>query len=65
MLPLHGPWSKAAEVLDYVRAVAPVRAIPMHDGLLNDIGRGLMGNLLSGNGAPYQALESGVAITVG
>lgn len=65
MLPVHGPWSKAGEVLDYVRAVAPTRAIPMHDGLLNDFGRGLMGNLLSGDGAPYQGLESGVALTVG
>jgi L-ascorbate metabolism protein UlaG (beta-lactamase superfamily) len=65
MLPVHGPWSKAGEVLDYVRAVAPTRAIPMHDGLLNEFGRGLMGNLLSGNGAPYHGLESDTPITVG
>jgi L-ascorbate metabolism protein UlaG (beta-lactamase superfamily) len=65
MLPVQAPWSKAAEVLDYVRAVAPVRAVPIHDGLLNDTGRGLMGNLLTGNGAPYHGLDSGEPITVG
>ena len=39
LLPMHGPWSKAGEVLDYARAVAPVRAIPIHDALLSDLAR--------------------------
>ncbi|BEP15491.1 MBL fold metallo-hydrolase [Acidothermaceae bacterium B102] len=65
LVPLHGPWSKSAEVLDYVRDVAPTRAFPMHDGLLNERGQGLMANLLTATGAPYHALDSGTPVTVG
>jgi L-ascorbate metabolism protein UlaG (beta-lactamase superfamily) len=65
MLPVHGPWSKSGEVIDYVRAVAPAQAFPMHDGLLNEFGRGLMANLLTMTGAPFHTLESGTPVTIG
>ena len=65
LVPLHGPWSKSGEVLDYVREVAPTRAFPMHDGLLNERGQGLMANLLTATGAPYQPLDSGTPVTLG
>ena len=32
LLPVHAPWSKVSEVIDYVREVAPRRAIDVHDG---------------------------------
>lgn len=51
LLPVHAPWSKLGEVIDYVRAVAPTRALAVHDGLLNDIGLGGAGRLL-GDGGP-------------
>jgi hypothetical protein len=58
MLPVHAPWSKIAEVIDYVRAVRPRRAFPAHDGLLNDVGLqlvdGLLGDRGSGIGAEYR-----------
>jgi L-ascorbate metabolism protein UlaG (beta-lactamase superfamily) len=33
-LPTNAPWSKASEVVDYVRAVTPNVAIPIHEALL-------------------------------
>ncbi|MEY7974463.1 MBL fold metallo-hydrolase [Saccharomonospora xinjiangensis] len=33
-LPTAAPWLKAAEVVDYLRAVSPRLAIPVHDGML-------------------------------
>jgi L-ascorbate metabolism protein UlaG (beta-lactamase superfamily) len=65
LLPLHEPWSKAGELLDYVREVKPTRALPIHDGLLNERGAGLMGSLLGATGAPYNALASGETVTIG
>ncbi|MES9523236.1 MBL fold metallo-hydrolase [Streptomyces capoamus] len=37
MLPVMAPWSKIAEVIDYVREVAPRRAYDVHDALLTDL----------------------------
>ncbi|TSB32610.1 MBL fold metallo-hydrolase [Streptomyces benahoarensis] len=49
LLPVHAPWNKVSEVIDYVRAVAPRRAVDIHDSLLRDHARpiydGLIGNL--------------------
>jgi L-ascorbate metabolism protein UlaG (beta-lactamase superfamily) len=47
MLPLNAPWSKAAEVADYVREVRPARVFDIHDALLNDTGLGLYGNVVN------------------
>lgn len=33
-LPLAAPWSKVAETVDYLRAVAPRVAVPIHDAIL-------------------------------
>ena len=38
LVPLHAPWSKSAEVLDFVIGVRAPRAFQIHDGLLNDNG---------------------------
>jgi L-ascorbate metabolism protein UlaG (beta-lactamase superfamily) len=40
-VPLNAPWSAFKETVDFVRAVAPRMAFPIHDGLLNDTGRAL------------------------
>jgi L-ascorbate metabolism protein UlaG (beta-lactamase superfamily) len=50
LLPVHAPWSKIQEVVDYVREVAPSHALTVHDSLLNDTGRSLVTRLLSGSG---------------
>lgn len=40
-LPLNAPWCKIQETLDFYRAVAPGVAIPIHDSLLSDLGKGM------------------------
>ncbi|MFC7220856.1 MBL fold metallo-hydrolase [Streptomyces polyrhachis] len=37
LLPVHAPWNKLAEVIDYVREVAPARAVDIHNALLSDV----------------------------
>jgi L-ascorbate metabolism protein UlaG (beta-lactamase superfamily) len=63
LLPVHAPWSKVAEVIDYVRAVDADQAYAVHDGLLNDTGLGLVGGLLGergpGTSTPYSRLAPG------
>jgi L-ascorbate metabolism protein UlaG (beta-lactamase superfamily) len=39
LVPVYGPWLKIAEMLDFLRAVAPRRAFPIHDGPLNELGQ--------------------------
>ncbi len=38
-LPLSAPWARVAMTVDFANAVAPARAIPIHDANLNDKGR--------------------------
>lgn len=37
MLPLHAPWNKISEVVDYIREVRPRRVVDIHDALLTDL----------------------------
>src|SRR5262249_17786982 len=38
LVPIHAPWSKTAEVVDFVVSVRASNAYQIHDGLLNDAG---------------------------
>ncbi|MEX5720585.1 MBL fold metallo-hydrolase [Geodermatophilus maliterrae] len=66
LLPLHAPWSKVAELIDYVRAVDADQAYAVHDGLLNDVGLGLVGGLLGERGpgtpTPFSRLAPGESV---
>jgi len=66
LLPVHAPWSKASEVIDYVRAVHADQAYAVHDGLLNDTGLGLIGGLLGERGpgtpTPFSRLAPGDSV---
>ncbi len=68
-LPVHAPWSKTSEVVDFARAVAAPRSVAVHDGLLNDTGLGLVGGLVSGFleevEKDYQRVTPGEDITLG
>jgi hypothetical protein len=68
LLPLHAPWSKAGELIDYVRAVDADQAYAVHDGLLNDTGLGLMAGLLGERGpgtpTPFSRLAPGDSVEV-
>ena len=53
LVPLHAPWSKSAEVVDFVIGVRAPRAFQIHDGLLNDNGLGIVEGHVRRIGAKY------------
>ncbi|MEW2631456.1 MBL fold metallo-hydrolase [Streptomyces sp. NPDC048389] len=64
MLPVHAPWNKISEVIDYVREVRPRRAVDVHDALLTDLARpiydrqiGELGGADHGRLAPGESRE--------
>lgn len=60
MLPVHAPWNKISEVIDYVREVAPQRAIDIHDVLLKDLARGMYDmHIANLGGADHSRLAPG------
>jgi L-ascorbate metabolism protein UlaG (beta-lactamase superfamily) len=62
-VPLNAPWAKAAESVDFVRAVKPERAFALHDALLNEIGAGLYDGLLERlSGTTYAHLAPGTTL---
>ncbi|WP_406059654.1 MBL fold metallo-hydrolase [Micromonospora sp. NBC_00860] len=63
--PIHAPWSKFSEVVDFIRAVAPRRAYAVHDALLNDNGLGVLDRQYTAlSGTEYQRLEPGSRVDV-
>ena len=66
LLPIHAPWSKASEVIDYVRAVHADQAYAIHDVLLSDTGLGLYAGVLGERGpgtpTPYSRLAPGDSV---
>ncbi len=53
LVPVAGPWMKLSEAVDYVRAVGPRIAVPIHDAILSEPGRALADRLVGGlGGAP-------------
>jgi L-ascorbate metabolism protein UlaG (beta-lactamase superfamily) len=69
LLPVHAPWSRMSEVIDYVRAVRPQQAFRMHDVLLSEVGLSLVDRLLGdggpGTGAAYRGLHVGEQLELG
>jgi L-ascorbate metabolism protein UlaG (beta-lactamase superfamily) len=62
-VPLHAPWMKLAESIDFVRAVKPRRAYAIHDGLLNERGARVSdGHLERFSGTEYAHLTPGTTI---
>ncbi|MHC6230469.1 MBL fold metallo-hydrolase [Arthrobacter sp. MMS24-T111] len=53
LVPLHAPWSKSAEVVDFVIGVRAPQAFQIHDGLLNEIGLGIIEGHVQRIGAKY------------
>ncbi|WBB72863.1 MBL fold metallo-hydrolase [Micromonospora sp. WMMD1128] len=61
--PIHAPWSKFSEVVDFIRAVAPRRAYALHDGLLNANGFGVLDRQYTAlSKTDYRRLEPGTRI---
>ncbi len=63
LLPMHAPWSRTADLVDYLRAVHADQAYAVHDGLLNDTGLGVVSGLLGERGpgtpTPFSRLAPG------
>lgn len=53
LVPIHAPWSKVGEVVDFVISVRAPRAFPVHDALLNELGRGIVEGHVTRIGARY------------
>ena len=47
LLPIHAPWSKISEVIDFARSVGARHSVAVHDGLLNDTGLAVVNRNLS------------------
>jgi L-ascorbate metabolism protein UlaG (beta-lactamase superfamily) len=66
LLPMHAPWSRTADLIDYLRAVRADQAFAVHDGLLNDAGLGIVGGLLGERGpgtpTPFSRLAPGDSV---
>lgn len=41
-VPVSAPWLRVAEAVEFVRQIAPRQAYALHDGILNDLGHGLV-----------------------
>jgi L-ascorbate metabolism protein UlaG (beta-lactamase superfamily) len=66
LLPVHAPWSKLSEVIDYVREVRADQAYALHDALLSETGLGAYARLLGEGGpgtpTPYSRLAPGDSV---
>ncbi|MDD9379751.1 MBL fold metallo-hydrolase [Streptomyces sp. ZAF1911] len=62
MLPVHAPWNKIAEVIDYVREVKPRQTLAIHDAGLTDLILPIYANQIGNlGGAAYERLTAGNA----
>ena len=64
-LPTVGPWLKAAEVIEFLRAVSPRLAIPVHEGVLSRPAMyiGLYTNLAP-DGTEVRVVPKGEPVTI-
>jgi L-ascorbate metabolism protein UlaG (beta-lactamase superfamily) len=63
--PVHAPWNKISEVIDFTREVGARRVVGIHDGLLNDNGLALVARLLgqlTGDEQEYVRLAPGQSL---
>ena len=57
--PAAAPWMKISEAVDYLRAVAPRAAVPIHQGIIAPDARGIYhGRLAEMGGADFQVLPA-------
>jgi L-ascorbate metabolism protein UlaG (beta-lactamase superfamily) len=62
--PAAAPWMKISEAVDYLRAVAPARAVPIHQGIVAPDARGIYyGRLAEMTNTDFQVLPEESAVT--
>jgi L-ascorbate metabolism protein UlaG (beta-lactamase superfamily) len=67
LLPTSGPWTKLAEAVDFVRAVAPDRVVQIHELMLSDLGQQSMARFLNPDmlsAVPLTILAVGESVTI-
>lgn len=67
LLPTSGPWTSTAAAVDYVRSMAPERAVQIHEAMLSDLGQQSTARFLGSDGlgpVPVLILPAGGSITV-
>lgn len=68
LVPMHAPWSKTAEVVDFAVSVRAPRALPIHDGLLNEPGlrfvENHVGRIGGEHGVEYAPTAVGATVSV-
>jgi L-ascorbate metabolism protein UlaG (beta-lactamase superfamily) len=63
LVPAQGSWLKLDEVIDFVRAIGPALAVPIHDAQLNDRGLAGVNHWISHEGkAEYRYLAPGESL---
>jgi L-ascorbate metabolism protein UlaG (beta-lactamase superfamily) len=60
-VPVHAPWMRLAEAVDFARAVASGQVLAIHDGFLNQDGLALVDRVMSGllAGVEFRLLTPG------
>lgn len=62
--PAAAPWMKISEAVDYLRAVAPARAVPIHQGIIAPDARSIYyGRLTELTDTDFQVLPEESAVT--
>jgi L-ascorbate metabolism protein UlaG (beta-lactamase superfamily) len=62
--PASAPWMRISEAVDYLRAVAPARAVPIHQGIIAPDARGIYyGRLTEMTNTDFQVLPEESAVT--
>jgi L-ascorbate metabolism protein UlaG (beta-lactamase superfamily) len=56
LAPIHAPWSRLGEVVDFMISVHAPRAFQIHDALLNENGLGLVERLIPMLTGPYEVV---------
>jgi L-ascorbate metabolism protein UlaG (beta-lactamase superfamily) len=63
LVPVSAPWLKLREAIEFVRAVRPRRAHPIHDALLSEIGLGNVDSWLANKGeTDYSRIPIGASV---
>lgn len=62
-IPVAAPWQKLADAVDYLRAVKPARAFPVHDGILS-VPQMYWGHLERLGQTRFDAVEPDATLTV-
>ena len=62
--PASAPWMRISEAIDYLRAVAPTRAVPIHQGIIAPEARGIYyGRLTEMTTTDFQVLPEETGVT--